>query len=272
MRDARPFSLNRPTPIGCIRYLNTKPLVHGIEHFPEIQPVYDVPSGCLESLEHDRVVMALCPVIDLQTSRRPLMAVPVGGIACHGTTLTVRLFSRVDWPKVQTVHADTDSHTSVMLMRLLMQQVYGRKVQVKPFSLGPGLSPQTMLLIGDKVVTAGPSPSDYPYRLDLGEAWLAHTGLPFVFAIWQAVAGAELGDLPQTLDRLRRDNLAHRREIAERYGPALGWPVALAQEYLTKWMQYELTDLHFQAIDLFFDQLHRSDWLAEPRPVRLAKV
>lgn len=260
------------TAVGCISFLNTKPLIHGIERYPAIRPVYDVPSGLLDALENDRVALALCPVIDLQTSRRPLMAVPVGGIACHGKTLTVRLFSRVDWSRVQTVHADSDSHTSVMLMRLIMAEVYGRRVAVQPLGSLSDVQAQTLLLIGDKVITSSPSERDYPYQLDLGQAWLEHTQLPFVFAIWQAVAGMDLGDAPRQLNELRQINAPHRQAIAAEYAPRLGWPVELARQYLSHWMQYELTDRHFQAVDLFFSKLHRLDWLAKPRAIQRADV
>ena len=43
---------------------------------------------------------------------------------------------------------------------------------------------QSVLLIGDKVVTDAPPEERYPYQMDLGAAWKELTGLPFVYAVW----------------------------------------------------------------------------------------
>ena len=51
-----------------------------------------------------------------------------------------------------------------------------------------------VLVIGDRAMRV---PGD-PFHdvVDLGEAWNTLTGLPFVFALWVAREGLELGDLP----------------------------------------------------------------------------
>ena len=109
---------------------------------------------------------------------------------------------------------DCDSHTSIMLMRVVLQLQFGLAPEI--LSLKPGErswhatsaggAPQAMLLIGDKVVTAAPSDEDYPHQLDLGVAWKRMTGLPFVFAVWMALPGTDLAGAPATLDAQRRLN------------------------------------------------------------------
>jgi hypothetical protein len=54
-----------------------------------------------------------------------LVMLPVGMIGCDGATLTVRVFSRVPMEKVREVHADTDSHTSVVLCRVVLEKLLG---------------------------------------------------------------------------------------------------------------------------------------------------
>jgi chorismate dehydratase len=50
-------------------------------------------------------------------------------------------------------------------------------------ALAEGEAPAAMLAIGDEALRLREHPR-YPYRWDLGEAWHAWTGLPFVFALW----------------------------------------------------------------------------------------
>ena len=179
---------------------------------------------------------------------------PVGGICCEGPTLTVRLFSRVPLDRVRTLHADTDSHTSVALARLLLRERWGLRPRIVPLDTrgaAPDPSPDTLLLIGDKVVTAAPSPDHYPHQLDLGEAWHDLTGLPFVFATWLAPADADLGTLPDTLAAVRDVNLQRLDALAADHAPRHGWPVALARQYLADILRYRIGPRELAAMQRF---------------------
>src|SRR5262249_20042800 len=142
-----------------------------------------------------------------------LTVLPVGMIGCDGPTLTVRVFSSVEPSHITTLHADTDSHTSVALAQVVLWKKYGvrptvidldardrialggtgldRTGEAQRKGSGPGSEwPETLLLIGDKVVADAPPAERYPYQIDLGEAWHEMTGLPFVYASWMCLAGA----------------------------------------------------------------------------------
>ncbi|MEX0777246.1 MAG: menaquinone biosynthesis protein [Phycisphaeraceae bacterium] len=264
--------------IGCVSFLNAKPLIEGLEGGRDPVVKLDVPSRLLADLEADAVDIALCPVIDFQRSTTPLAIVPVGGIGCQGKTLTVRLFSRVPFEAVTQVHADTDSHTSVALMRVLLAEIYGRQAQVIDYDARRGAvpppstqPPQTVLLIGDKVVTACPPESLYPYQLDLGEAWQAHTGLPFVFAVWMARAEAPLGDLPQLLAQTRLGNAGRMADIVTRHAAAHAWPHDLAMQYLGQWLHYDIGEPQLQAMRLFYEKAHQHGLIPRLRPLRIWK-
>ncbi len=262
--------------VGCVSFLNAKPLIQGLENRADLVVRFDVPSRLLGDLEAGEVDMALCPVIDLQRSVQPLRIVPVGGIGCHGKTLTVRLFSRVPWSEVREVYADTDSHTSVALMRVLLAEMFDLTPQVvdydarqHPTPTGLPTDPQTVLLIGDKVVTAEPPIEAYPHQLDLGEAWLEHTDLPFVFAVWMAQPNATLGELPQILTRTRLANAKQIDAIVARHAAAHGWPAELATQYLGHWLRYDIGPTQLQAIDLFCQKAFRLGIVPHHRPIEL---
>lgn len=253
--------------VGCVSFLNARPLVEGLDDHPRLQVQYDVPSRLLDDLLRDRVDLALCPVIDYQLSPRPLALSPVGGICCDGPTLTVRLFSQVPFEKIRRVHADTDSHTSVMLMRIVLWEMHGVQPAIIPFSSADGTTggedggaedgaPPTLLLIGDKVVTRAPSEELYPYQLDLGEAWKRLTALPFVFATWMSRRERGLEGLAKILEDQRERNHNRIERIAEAQAPRHGWPPELARRYLGELLRYAIGEREMRAIELFWDKAH----------------
>lgn len=261
--------------IGCVSFLNTRPMIHGLDGRDDITLKPDVPSRLLGGLESGKVDLALCPVIDYQRSKTPLQVVPVGCIASPARTLTVRLFSRVPFDKATVVHADTDSHTSVALLRVILHGVFSRDVTVKPW---PAVAAcgfvgdedvQTLLLIGDKVITSPPPADQYPHELDLGEAWNRWTGLPFVFAVWMAKQDADLGDVPAILNAQRQTNESHLDAIVKQYAVPLGWPPDLARQYLGGMLRYEVGRPQLEAMQLFWRKAAELKLIDEIRPLVL---
>lgn len=262
--------------LGCVSYLNSKPLIHGLSEMPgpATRLHLDVPARLLAGLEATEVDLALCPVVDYFRSEHPLVMVPVGGIACEGATLTVRLFSRRPIDQLTRIHADTDSHTSVCLLRVLMNDLYGLTPELIDYAAreayDPTHPPEAMLLIGDKVVTDSPSAAVYPYQLDLGSAWNDLTGRPFVFATWLKRPHSDLGDLPQRLASLRDTNLHRVEQLAEHYAPLHGWPIDLAEQYLGRTLRYRLGQRELDAIHHFAKRAHALGLI--PSPLREPEI
>lgn len=245
--------------VGCVSYLNSKPLIAGLTTaHPSVHVRYDVPSHLLSDLLAGEVDVALCPVADYFHCRTPLKIVPSGGICSKDHTLTVCLFSRTPIEELKQIHADTDSHTSVNLLRVIMAKQYLQTVEIIPFNTRSKekLDPNAMLLIGDKVVTESPKAVEYPYQLDLGAAWARMTGLPFMFATWLAKQDTDLGQLPRWLGDNLEHNLPRRAEIAEEFAVRHGWPQALAMEYLTENLHYKVGQPELDAMKLFGRYLH----------------
>lgn len=281
-------ALDAPARLGCVSFLNARPLIEDIDADDlgpgaSLRVAYDVPSRLLGDLESGAVDMALCPVIDYQRSAVPLVAVPAGGIGCDGPTLTVRLYSRQPLERIEVVHADTDSHTSVCLLRVLLDRLYGcrpRIVDFDPRSTPPRDDVDAMLLIGDKVVTSAPPDARFPWQLDLGEAWGKLTGLPFVFALWMARAetfqtdsGARrLTALAGRLKRVREHNAGRIDAIVARRATAAGWPDDLARDYLGHMLRYEIGPRQLKAIEQFFVMAYDLHVIQTLRPLCLAGI
>lgn len=260
---------DRPPVLGCVSFLNARPLIDGLDDRPDLEVRYDVPSKLLDDLTAGSVDLALCPVVDYQLSGDPLRIVPVGGIGCDGPTLTVRLFSRVPWKDVTTLYADTDSHTSVVLAQLILRERFGSQPTVKSLdrAAAPDELPDTVLLIGDKVVTNAPSAGAYAHELDLGEQWKHMTGRPFVFAIWMARPDATLGVAPELLDAQRRINASRIDAIVASHAARAGWPDALAAKYLGQLLRYETSSAELDAIAHFYRLAHDHGLIHRNRPL-----
>jgi chorismate dehydratase len=96
---------------------------------------------------------------------------------------SVLLLANVELQNLKTIYLDTDSLTSVNLVRILAKKYWKISPQWKSLSeLNGKLAPDDgMVLIGDK--TFGLS-GQYPFCYDLAGEWIKFTGLPFVFAVW----------------------------------------------------------------------------------------
>ena len=132
--------------IGCVKYLNTLPLIEGLRSWRDCEVVTAAPSGLIGMLLRGEVDVALASVIDAvgghgsgepchQEPPVPVL-LPVGMIGCDGPTLTVRVFSRGPIEKMTRVHVDAESHTSVALLQVLMWRKYGVRIEVARYEAG----------------------------------------------------------------------------------------------------------------------------------------
>ncbi len=256
--------------VAAVSFLNARPLIDGLGDQLDIEMVTAVPSRLLALLLADSADLALCPVIDYQTSPQELCVVPVGGIGSDGPTHTVRVFSRTPLDEVECIHTDGDSRTSVALLQVVLAARYGRVPEIRPlagWSSRGDVRPDAILLIGDKVVHVDERAERYPCQLDLGAAWKELTGLPFVFATWLARRGCDLGELPAALVRCRERNRLRIPEIVA--GQANGWPRELATRYLQSVLRYEIGPRELESMELFWSRCRNLGLLEELRPLRV---
>lgn len=260
--------------VGSVSYLNAMPLVDGLDTDDGVRVVRDVPSRLLETLLARRAAVALCPVIDYQTSPEKLAIVPVGAIGSSSATLTVRVFSRRPLSDIQHVAVDRDSRTSVALLQVLLHDLYATRPGLTSFNHRPTLAEaadgaDAVLLIGDKVVVSAPRQEDFPHQLDLGDAWRRMTGLPFVFAAWMTRRGTDLDELPRLLRRRREINRSRIRDIIDRHATERGWTRELAEQYLCTLLRFDLGQRELKAMSVFWERCHELGLIDTVRPLEL---
>jgi chorismate dehydratase len=232
--------------VGGVSYLNAKPLLYGLESVPGLHLKLEVPSRLIDGLRRRDFDVALLPVIDYQ-KMDDLKIVPSGGIGCDGPTLTVRIFSSTPIDQIDTLACDPDSHTSVALAQIILSELYHRRPRLIDITEAPGKTPR--LLIGDKVVCQ--EPAGFAHHLDLGAAWKELTGMPFVFAVWTARSGIDLGNLPQQLEHAKETGRKHLTDIITQHAIPRGWPSALAMQYLSENLKFDIGPDQLKAIAHF---------------------
>jgi len=240
--------MSDPLTIAAVGYFNTTPLVEGLDTWTGADLVRAVPARIAPMVLSGEADIGLASIADYARAQGDLVLIPSGMIGCDGPTLTVRLFSRVPIERITRVRADTDSRTSVVLCDLILRAAFGVSASFTPFDVREHTDadtgwPESVLMIGDKVVTGSPPAVRYPHQIDLGEAWRDLTGLPFVYAAWMARADRihepRIINAAAMLERTRRRNLMRLDRIVTDHARAGGWPEDLARSYICELLRFE---------------------------------
>ena len=179
--------MERKIKVGAVSYLNTKPLLYGLEHGPiknEIELILDYPARLVEMLKTGAIDIGLVPVGALPELGE-YHIVSDYCIGTEGEVASVALFSQVPMEEIETVILDYQSRTSVKLCKLLFEKHWKKDVSfinAKDENYFDEIQGTTAgLIIGDRALSYR-GKSKYIY--DLGMGWKEMTGLPFVFAVW----------------------------------------------------------------------------------------
>jgi chorismate dehydratase len=231
--------------IGAVNYLNSKPLVYGLDSLaPQVRVTYDLPSRLADSLVAERLDVALVPSVEF--FRTPGSTIVSDAcVACRGPVLSVKLHFRVPPGEVRRVALDEGSRTSAALTRILLAEMYGAQPKWEQLPIGCGVettNADAVLLIGDRAIAGGSPSEKFVEVWDLGERWCEWTGLPFVFAMWIARAGVDVGEVAGLLGSARDNGVRRFTEIAEREGPLVGVSRELAIAYFRDNLHFALGD------------------------------
>ena len=239
--------------VGAVNYLNTKPLIYNLaELAPNVELSLDLPSRLADDLAAARLDVALIPCIEF--FHDPAYSIVSDAcIACRGPVYSVKLFSRTPIERIETLALDEGSRTSVALVRILLKERFGVEPRLEPLPIGASAADaqtDAVLLIGDRAMRSPGGP--YAAVWDLGDEWCRWAELPFVFAMWTARAGVELGDLGDALSAARDAGLAHLEEIAAVEAAPLGLSRPECVSYLRDNLYFHLGPRELRGLDLFY--------------------
>jgi len=229
--------------VGCVPYLNGKPLVEGL---PGV--VFRPPSELARLLGEGKVDVAIVP--SAEVLRRGWSWVPGIAIASPGKTDSVRLHHRVEIPDIRRVALDRNSRTSNLLARVILERRYGLRPAYVVRDPSRGLSLRGV----DAAVTIGDAsfrPWGFPFR-DLGTEWKAFTGRPIVYALWAYLPGHPAArEMARVLRAARERGLSAIEGIARREAARLGLTRRFCRAYLSECMTYELGPAERAGLRLF---------------------
>ncbi len=194
--------LGRALRVGCVKYLNAQPLIHGwpgAVHF-------DHPAALCRMLARGELDVAF--VSSFEFLRDPSYLIVDGVcVAADGPVYSVFVAHCRPFDEALTIAADPNSRTSVNLLRCLLAE---RNSEAE---LTNGAA-DAELLIGDQAIRFRQQHGNEFDYWDLADHWKQTTGLPFVFALWLVRPGTP--NAHQIADRLRaraRENLLHLDDV-----------------------------------------------------------
>lgn len=183
--------------IGCVKYLNARPLIHGW-----LGPVvFDHPAALCQKLAAGDLDVAL--VSSFEFLRNPIYRIVDGiSISSDGPVYSV-VVAHVGEDLLSNVEVDPASQTSVALLQYLMGergQAFREGEKVNDL-LSPIADGRSRLLIGDQAIRFRRKFGDRCKYWDLGEQWKNLINLPFVYALW--LVRPEVTETAELADKLR---------------------------------------------------------------------
>ena len=237
-----------------VSYLNTRPLLLGMEQGPfneRIELMKGYPAQIAQALLDDTIDIGLIPVAIMPLLKQPQL-VSKYVIGTEGEVASVALFSQVPMDQIEKVYLDYQSRTSVALAKILFKEYWKKEVEflIATEDYISHIKGKTAaIIIGDRALD---SLDKYEYIYDLGSAWKAYSGLPFVFAAWVA-------------NKPLPEEFMKAFDIANAYGlDKLDEVIALIPasqqvydlyKYYTENISYELTDEKRAGLKLFLEAL-----------------
>ena len=237
-----------------VSYLNTRPLLLGMEQSPfkeRIELMKAYPAQIAQALLDDTIDIGLVPVAVMPLLKHPQL-VSKYVIGTEGEVASVALFSQVPMDQIEKVYLDYQSRTSVALAKILFKQFWKKEVEFLNATEGymDHINGTTAgIIIGDRALV---NLDKFEHIYDLGLAWKAYSGLPFVFAAWVANKPIPL-EFMEAFDAANGYGLSHLEDVIALI-PAIEQVYDL-HKYYTENISYELTPEKKAGLDKFLEAL-----------------
>ena len=237
--------------VGAVSYLNTKPLIYGFEQgmmSDEVDLIMDYPSHIAAMLVDDEIDAGLVPVTIISELQEHYL-ISDFCIACDGEVGSVGLFSDVPLSKIKKILLDYQSHASVELLKILVNEYWEIDPVIETTSdnyLSEIKGTTAGLVIGDRAFEQRKTSE---YFFDLGLEWKKFTGLPFVFAAW--ISNKKMDK--SFIESFNRANLAGLQNIDEIVAKN-PFPLFDLKAYYSSYIHYRLDDNKKRGMNFFLNK------------------
>lgn len=259
--------------LGAVSYLNTKPLIEGLEvkltlsprshagdsHSQAASPLgnllLDLPSRLADRLLKNLLDVALIPSVEYFRGPSNWTIVSNACIACRGPVRSVRLLFRCPPDRVRTLALDEGSRTSAALSQVMLHERFGIRPELIPLPITADFyqaEADAVLVIGDRAMQleSGRFVADW----DLGQQWCQWTGLPFVFAMWVSALPTEAATrqlVTNLLEECRDLGVENVEKIARRESSIYHLTVEDCLHYFTRQLHFHLGPAELAGLERF---------------------
>ncbi|WP_022853505.1 menaquinone biosynthetic enzyme MqnA/MqnD family protein [Thermodesulfatator atlanticus] len=250
--------------IGIVSYLNTAPLIWGLEK--ENKPwelVVGHPTELNQSLSQGNLDLALVSSYEYARNAAFYYLLPDVSISATGRVGSVLLFTNEPLEALsgKEIILTRASATSVALLKLLLEDFCGLKPYYHTGTLKEGLRAPAYLAIGDEALSLRYN-SPFRESHDLAALWMEHTRLPFVFAVF-AVRKEAWQNKPQEIETFAKELYFSRAKgaasLPQIANKCMGLTSLGPKECLLylKGIEYDLSGLKQEALEVFYRHLAR---------------
>ena len=249
--------LDRKIRIGAVSYLNTKPLLYGIQHSPlreQTELVLGYPAKIAQQLIDNKIDIGLVPVAILPRLKEKHI-VSDFCIGCNGPVASVAVFADEPLEQLKAILLDYQSKTSAALTKLMIKHYWKLHPDFSD-TKGEGylhrLTGNTGgLVIGDRALEQRLIST---FHYDLGEAWHNFSGLPFVFAAWVSNKPIDPA-FTQAFNEANHYGLNHIEEVIKE-NPYSTFDL---RTYYKDHISYQLDKEKRKGMDLFLSMLQKEE-------------
>lgn len=263
--------------LGRINFVNVIPVHRHLKAQPELyEEVPEVPSRLNRLLRAGQLDVAEVSSVEYAQGQDQYLILPDLGLSTSGPVHSVLLLSRLPMEAWRggTIQAPFESETSVALLRVYLQKLWGLDCRLLPEGQGgaAGEDPVAVLRIGDRAIQAAASGA-WPHVWDLGQVWQQWTGLPLVYALWVARADsalqhpAPLAALHQALLQARDQGIEDLDGCAAQAAASLGGDQGFYRDYFRA-LHYHLGPAELAGLARFYEELRQVGLLEDATQLR----
>jgi chorismate dehydratase len=236
--------------VAAIQYLNTLPLIHGLQRNRDHELILETPSSCFRRLIRNEVDVALIPIFGTQMHQE-VRAIRGIGIAAEKQTESVLLYSFKTISEIKTIAVDPASLTSVNLLKIILRKKYGTDPEfltLKETDLVKALKEfDAVLIIGDGAILSNVQNAN---RWDLAAEWNGYTGHGFIFAVWGALRPLEFAE-QEVFRQSLVDGLNSIEQIIQEGQKIVSVDIEFLKRYYNHDLHYQLTPNDYQGFSKY---------------------
>ena len=232
--------------IGCVKYLNARPLIHG---WPG-EVGFDHPSVLCERLAAGQLDVAL--VSSFEFLRNPVYTLVDGiSISSSGPVHSVFVAHNGELSEIEEIEVDPASQTGINLLRCLLAEMgFAPRFVIRSRLIQRAITPRlAKFFIGDQAIRFRDESEKTFQFWDLGEEWQKRTQLPFVYALW--LIRPEVQSPKAIADGLRACRDKNLRELDLLIADDPEFSPDFCQFYLRQCVRYEFGPPEKEGLSMF---------------------